>query len=274
MLEGASILGGAMWPATPLFFKYPGDSFPSYFFCRWKYRCSEWSLALGYTAFPRDLLFSWKVFVFVNDTMKEISRLVMIISYADKQQTAFQAMWMGRTGWWLYFIFPTTWHGAVFWMVRQESVWFCGVRELSWRDLEPWNTPVTYAFSWSLKLMLSSSKAALRQQLPLKSLYKCGRVQFEWRKTATCFSYPKPPKPRNNSSSPAQVCHHFPLGTWSRIMLPCRSGDSAGLTLHWFCRSLSLLPIYESFIYLPTYEISMYDQTNSTEPILPQHSLL
>ena len=120
--------------------------------------------------------------------------------------------------------------------------------------------------------MLSSSKAALRQQLPLKSLYKCGRVQFEWRKTATCFSYPKPPKPRNNSSSPAQVCHHFPLGTWSRIMLPCRSGDSAGLTLHWFCRSLSLLPIYESFIYLPTYEISMYDQTNSTEPILPQHS--
>ena len=32
-------------------------------------------------------------------------------------------------------------------------------------------------------------------------------------------------------------------------MLPCRSGDSAGLSLHWFCRSLSLLPNYESFIY-------------------------
>ena len=101
-----------------------------------------------------------------------------------------------------------------------------------------------------------------------------GEYNLNEEKQQPVFHTKNPTKTRNNSSSPDQVCHHFPLGTWSRIMLPCRSGDSAGLTLHWFCRSLSLLPIYESFIYLPTYEISLYDQTNSTEPILPQHSLL
>lgn len=80
------------------------------------------------------------------------------------------------------------------------------------------------------------------------------------------FFIPQTPKTKKQQLLSQASMPSFPLGTWSWIMLPCRSGDPAGLTLHWFCRSLSLLPIYESFIYLPTYEISMYDQTTLQNP--------
>ena len=93
-----------------------------------------------------------------------------------------------------------------------------------------------------------------------------GEYNLNEEEQQSVFHTKNPTKTRNNRSSPAQVCHHFPLGTWSRIMLPCRSGDSAGLSLHWFCRSLSLLPNYESFIYQCMKLVLWSDKLYRTHP--------